>query len=160
MTSRKQFSWNCLNEWTKRRFEVIVTSYGCNKNHDEIKNSRNNSGNESKSCPPKKCLFKKLKSLCQKHQWRENDSLKSKTKAFLPDETNIKNQENSISWPCSTSTNTNENYCFTHKTTHYPTTKTHPSLDEFKQSIFKKRRKNEQKLCKFSFFLNCQKTAL
>ena len=33
-----QFSWNCMKEWTKRRFELIVTSYAPNKNlDDEIK---------------------------------------------------------------------------------------------------------------------------
>ena len=26
---------NCMNERTKSRFEVIVTSYGCNKNLDD-----------------------------------------------------------------------------------------------------------------------------
>ena len=31
-TSRTHFSWNCLNKWTKSRFEVDVTSYGPNKN--------------------------------------------------------------------------------------------------------------------------------
>ena len=35
ITSRTQFSWTCMNEWTKIRFEVIVTSYGRNKNFDE-----------------------------------------------------------------------------------------------------------------------------
>ena len=35
---RKQFSWKFMNDWTKSRFEVIVTSYGGIKNlDDEIK---------------------------------------------------------------------------------------------------------------------------
>ena len=34
-----QFNWNCTNEWTQSRFEVIVTSYGRNNNlDDDIKN--------------------------------------------------------------------------------------------------------------------------
>ena len=36
--SRRYFSWNCINEWTKSRIEVVVTSYGRNNNRDnEIK---------------------------------------------------------------------------------------------------------------------------
>ena len=37
MTSRKHFSWKCKNEWTKSRFEVVVTSNGRNKNRDAEK---------------------------------------------------------------------------------------------------------------------------
>ena len=41
MTSASHFSWNYMNEWTKNRFERVVTSYGCNKNHDdELKKKR------------------------------------------------------------------------------------------------------------------------
>ena len=37
--SHTQFSWNCMHEWIKSRFKIIVTSYGRNKNFDnEIKN--------------------------------------------------------------------------------------------------------------------------
>ena len=35
MTSSTHFGWNCMNEWTKSRFEVVVTSYGRNKNRDD-----------------------------------------------------------------------------------------------------------------------------
>ena len=35
MTSHTHFSWNCMNEWTKGRYEVVVTSYGRNKNRDD-----------------------------------------------------------------------------------------------------------------------------
>ena len=35
MTSHTHFSWNCMNKWTKSRFEVVVTSYGRNKNRDD-----------------------------------------------------------------------------------------------------------------------------
>ena len=37
MTSHTHFSWNCMNEWTKSIFEVVVTSYGRNKRDHEIK---------------------------------------------------------------------------------------------------------------------------
>ena len=38
MTWRTHFSWNWMNEWTKWRFEVVVTSNARNKNlDDEIK---------------------------------------------------------------------------------------------------------------------------
>ena len=42
MTSRTQFSWSWMMEWTKCRFEVaILTSYGRNKNSvDELKNQQ------------------------------------------------------------------------------------------------------------------------
>ena len=39
MTSRKQFNYNCMIEWTKSKFETIMTSYGPNKNlYDELIN--------------------------------------------------------------------------------------------------------------------------
>ena len=38
MTSHTQFSCDCMNEGTKLRFEVIVTSYGRSKNPDGEKN--------------------------------------------------------------------------------------------------------------------------
>ena len=40
MTSHTHFSWNCMNEWTKSRSEVAVTSYGRNKNLDGKTNRR------------------------------------------------------------------------------------------------------------------------
>ena len=41
MTSRTHFSSTCMNERTKSRFEVVVTSYGRIKNvDDKIKKSR------------------------------------------------------------------------------------------------------------------------
>ena len=40
MKSRTHFSWNCMNKWTKSRFEVAVTSYGRNKNREIKKHSR------------------------------------------------------------------------------------------------------------------------
>ena len=37
MTSHMHFNGNCMNELTKSRFEVLVTSYGRNKNRDDEK---------------------------------------------------------------------------------------------------------------------------
>ena len=36
---------NCMNEWTKSRSEVVVTSYGRNKNHDEINKNQEKANN-------------------------------------------------------------------------------------------------------------------
>ena len=43
MTSRTHFSWNCMNEWTKSRFEVVVTLYG--RRDDEVKKKQEKANN-------------------------------------------------------------------------------------------------------------------
>ena len=74
MTSRTHSSWNCMHEWTKSRFKVVVTSYCRNKNRDDgiknqekannspsyrfvaIKNSKNQS--ETAACEQKSTIEK------------------------------------------------------------------------------------------------------
>ena len=90
MTSRKHFSWNCMNECTKSTFEVVVTSYVRKKNLDEIKKY-------SRTSP--KVQFKKLSVTKQKLDLERTEWI-GKTISKKSDQKNIKTENQRQNYAC------------------------------------------------------------
>ena len=99
MRSYTQFNLNCMSEWIKSRFEVIVTSYGRNKNLTvEIKNTQVLTYNS-----------KKFHWLNKKLEWNMNGLGKPFRKKS--DQNNWRNCKNQIKIAACEQKATCENFC-------------------------------------------------